>query len=388
MYVTNTGNNTISQINLSTGAIVNANFGAVLNNPSLLAIDPTNTFMYVTNSGNSTISQINLSTGAIANANWTTGTSLNSPTGLVINGSYMYVTNNGNTTISQIDLSTGAVLNATWATGLNSPKSLAITGSYMYVTNSNTISQLFSTINNSIVLNSNWSAGGLNNPTGIVIDSIGKYMYVSDSGNNRIIVFNLQSPPTTVIYNQLVSLSATSQIEETQQRNANCLLQSSQINGGNISQFFNLQGLKIVKCYAVLVPYPATTQTIFLTDYDKSPVQLGVGDCIISASIQSKVTGNSSVSVSICFTGQPVGYNTDIDMWTPNSQIGFNISGTNSTISLAQLNNGNNISLGNVYFPYAYNNWLTCVINNPTLITTVNPLVNLVLLILNPTNPI
>jgi hypothetical protein len=251
-----------------------------------------------------------------------------------------------------------------------------------------TISQLFSTINNSIVLNSIWSAGGLNNPTGIVIDSIGKYMYVSDSGNDRIIVFNLQSPPTTVIYNQLVSLSPTSQIEETQQRNANCLLQSSQINGGNISQFFNLQGLKIVKCYAVLVPYPGTTQTIFLTDYDQSPVQLGVGDCIISASIQSKVTGNSSVSVSVHFTGQPVGYNTAIDMWTPNSQIGFNISGTNSTISLAQLNNGHNISLGNVYFPYSYNNWLTCVINNSSFITSVNSLVNLVLLILNPTNPI
>ena len=38
----------------------------------------------------------------------------------------------------------------------------------------------------------------------------------------------------------------------TQQRNANCVVQASQLNGGNLSQLFDLQAMRIVKGQAVL----------------------------------------------------------------------------------------------------------------------------------------
>ena len=38
------------------------------------------------------------------------------------------------------------------------------------------------------------------------------------------------------------------------QRNSNTLVQASSLNGGNLAQSFNLQGMRVVKGYAYLIP--------------------------------------------------------------------------------------------------------------------------------------
>lgn len=36
-------------------------------------------------------------------------------------------------------------------------------------------------------------------------------------------------------------------MNDIRQRNANCVVQSSQLNGGNLSQFFDLQAMRVIK---------------------------------------------------------------------------------------------------------------------------------------------
>jgi hypothetical protein len=59
-------------------------------------------YLYVLNGGYNTITQILLSTGQVINANW--GTGLNTPYSIATDGTYLYL-GNGNGTISQISLS-------------------------------------------------------------------------------------------------------------------------------------------------------------------------------------------------------------------------------------------------------------------------------------------
>lgn len=66
-------------------------------------------YLYVANDGNNTVSQILLSTGQIVNANWATG--LNSPRSMTTDGTYLYI-GNGNGTISKFSLA-GPPINIT-----------------------------------------------------------------------------------------------------------------------------------------------------------------------------------------------------------------------------------------------------------------------------------
>jgi hypothetical protein len=77
-----------------------------------------------------------------------------------------------------------------------------------------------------------------------------------------------------------------------QQRNANCIVQASQLNGGNLSQFFDLQAMRVVKGQALL---PAsitgldsvTPGYVVVNQYDGSALQLGPSDIVISCVLEN-----------------------------------------------------------------------------------------------------
>ena len=108
----NYGDNSITKIQLQP-IVTNYSWTVGLNSPSGLAIDPTGNSMYVTNSGNGVISQINFVNGSVNNSQWLTG--LDNPNGIIIdsNGLYMYVTNSGNGNISRIVLNNKESLTGT-----------------------------------------------------------------------------------------------------------------------------------------------------------------------------------------------------------------------------------------------------------------------------------
>jgi Uncharacterized conserved protein len=186
MYVTNYDAGTISQIQMSDGSIVNANWATGLTSPDGLVIDSTGTYMYVSNNANR-ISKINMSDGTINTLNWATG--LSSPTGLVIDstGTYMYVSNNANR-ISKINMSDGSIDTLNWATGLNGATGLVIdsTGTYMYVARygPQTVSKI--NMSDGSINTLSWAIGLNGGPLYLAIDTTGTYMYVSQQNNGQI----------------------------------------------------------------------------------------------------------------------------------------------------------------------------------------------------------
>jgi hypothetical protein len=146
--------------------------------------------------------------------------------------------------------------------------------------------------------------------------------------------------------------------------------------------------MRIIKGYASLIPYPDQGdgyKSMFLNSYNDQPISLGCGDCIIAATIESpnEIVADPGVDINIYLCRIPSGYNSQLNEWIPPHVNGLN-NLTNATIIPAQLNTGLNINVDGINSPYAYYNYLLCHINNPYLIKSSNPRVNLTLLILNP----
>lgn len=191
------------------------------------------------------------------------------------------------------------------------------------------------------------------------------------------------------------------------QRNANIFLQPSNFNGGTSAQNFNIQGLRVLKGYAYLIPpeYGYSTyssQTVFINPYDGSPLFLGCGDVILSAVVESYggqiISDNNSFNIQVFLAGIPT-FNSNYNIWEPGKPDTTSIS--NYTIPVTSLNSGQNIILNgvvNIYgnnghwpisynTPLFYNNWINCVINqNGATISNTNPMVKLTLLVLNSFN--
>jgi hypothetical protein len=131
LYIADTSNNTIRQIVISTGAVTTlaglaGNLGssdgtgstARFNSPEGITTDGTN--LYVTDTLNNTIRKINISTGAVTtlaglagNAGSADGTGsaarFYSPEGITTDGTNLYVTDTLNNTIRQVVVSSGVV---------------------------------------------------------------------------------------------------------------------------------------------------------------------------------------------------------------------------------------------------------------------------------------
>jgi YVTN family beta-propeller protein len=100
LYVTNTGNNTVSVVNYTTGLITNTIVG--FNKPEGIAISPNGTFAYVVDYGNDGLVRVSLLNNSIAGVLY--GFGAPKFVYLATNGIIGYVTNSDNNTISVVNL--------------------------------------------------------------------------------------------------------------------------------------------------------------------------------------------------------------------------------------------------------------------------------------------
>jgi hypothetical protein len=242
LYITDTVNNTIQQIVISTGAVTTLagtagssgsadGMGATarFNSPQGITTDGTN--LFVTDTGNNTIRQIVISTGAVTTLAGTAGSSgsadgvgsaasFNSPEGITTDGTYLYVTDTANNTIRQISISTGiapqwtgdvagrvtTLAGAAGSSGaadgtgtaalFNSPQGITTDGTNLYVTDTANDTVRTIVISTGVVVTIAGPAGSsgapdgtgtaalFNSPEGITTD--GTNLFVTDTGNNTI----------------------------------------------------------------------------------------------------------------------------------------------------------------------------------------------------------
>ena len=110
----------------------------------------------------------------------------------VFNGIMYAAGGYGSSYISKINISDGSIVSPNpWANISRNPNGLVIdsTGTYIYVTNNdNRISKI--NMSDGSINTLNWTTG-LNNPFDLVIDNTGTYMYVVIFGDNRISKINM-----------------------------------------------------------------------------------------------------------------------------------------------------------------------------------------------------
>ncbi len=210
-YVTNYGDNTVSQYTISatTGelspmipATVAAGAGSIS-----IAVDALSKYAYVANSQDDTVSQYTIGTGGMLSAMTpsmvATGKSPNSVT--VDPFGNVYVTNNGNNTVSPFyDVDRKGNLFIPWplatvATG-SGPTSVTVdpSGKYAYVANfnANTVSQYTIDVSSASLspMTPSTAAAG-SGPASVTVDPSGKYAYVANFSDNTISEYMIS--PTT-----------------------------------------------------------------------------------------------------------------------------------------------------------------------------------------------
>ncbi len=227
LYVVESGNNTIRKVNIESREVTTLagrggqdpgtadGYGtdAQFNSPSRIVIYGAN--LYVTDSNSNTIRKVVIGTGEVTTiagvaasdpgfvgTSPTVGVSgtvalFNTPSKLAVNtvNKILYVSDSGNRTIRNVVINTGVVttlagnanvgpasVDGTWEQALfSNPTSIVVdeTGSYLYVIDSNLIRKVDVTTRKVTTL-----ANKFNNPSGIALK--GGLLYVADTDNNRI----------------------------------------------------------------------------------------------------------------------------------------------------------------------------------------------------------
>lgn len=177
------------------------------------------------------------------------------------------------------------------------------------------------------------------------------------------------------------------------QRNANCVVQASQLNGGNLAQFFNIQAMRMIKGTVTLPGINGVgggNGSVLINEYDGSAVELGAADVIVAAVVENfsgspvgssvgyqPLTATGPSFVEFTYGGAPT-FNPALNTWVAGAT-GASIS---NPLSVAALNTGirftpivNSTSANMSY-------WVNCVANNPTF-SNINPMLNVTLLVLN-----
>jgi YVTN family beta-propeller protein len=134
VWVANYGDNTVSELDASTGAVIQTI--PVGDEPSGISSDGTH--VWVTNLWDDTVSEIDASTGAVVQ----TITVGSEPYGVSSDGTHVWVANYGDNTVSELDASTGSVVK-TIAVGTQ-PWDVSSDGTHVWVANSvdDTVSEL------------------------------------------------------------------------------------------------------------------------------------------------------------------------------------------------------------------------------------------------------
>ncbi len=239
LYVADTYNNIIRKIVISTGVVTTiagsaasgtqdgTGAAARFYNPFGIATDGTN--LYVSDTSNNTIRSIVISTGVVTTlagaptSGSSNGTgavaSFKAPRGITINGNYLYVADSGNHMIRKIDISANKLINGVVTTfagsitagsaddngiaaSFGAPEGIATDGTSLYVTDStnNTIRKItlagaVTTIAGSGTAGATDAEGtsaSFNTPTGIVTD--GSSLFIADSKNNVIRSIDITIP--------------------------------------------------------------------------------------------------------------------------------------------------------------------------------------------------
>jgi hypothetical protein len=181
------------------------------------------------------------------------------------------------------------------------------------------------------------------------------------------------------------------------QRNSNCLLQASSLNGGNVAQSFNLQGMRIIKGYIKLYDIPPaysnnSFKTIVLDYYSGNPIQLPPSGCIISMAIEnisSQPIPAAFSSTSMCITrAEPPTYDPITNTWLVKNDNDTTVYPIIPYTSLTSFNTGIVYNINTVYGP-AYN-FLVGVFNVyytdiMPIIPIKNPTLGVIILLVNPT---
>jgi hypothetical protein len=181
------------------------------------------------------------------------------------------------------------------------------------------------------------------------------------------------------------------------QRNANCVVQASQLNGGNLSQSFNLQAMRMVKG-TVSLNWSVNNQesgdgNVLVNEYDGSAVELGPADVIVAAVVENgsgsdqgsvgylplAATGGSTLGVILTYGALP-SFNPGMNSWVA----GATGAAISNTLTLASLNTGIRFTpiVNSTSSQMKY--WINCVPNGNTVFTSLNPVLNVTLLVLNP----
>ena len=245
LYVADSVNNTIRKINISTGIVTtlagNATVNpgsangignaATFNSPSGITTDGIN--LYVADTGNNTIRQVEIASGLVStiagNPNIIGGSSdgvgttatFDSPYGITTDGFNLYVADTNNDTIRQIAIDTkevktiagsagnpGAVNDTGSVASFDHPRGITTDGTNLYVADSynNLIrkivlaTKLVTTLAGSgspASTDGNGITAEFNSPCGITTD--GTNIYIADSSNNNIRMIVIASKEVTTI---------------------------------------------------------------------------------------------------------------------------------------------------------------------------------------------
>ena len=201
IYVADTGSSTIRKIVIATGVVSTLAGSADLpgaedgtgsaarfNAPGSITTD--GTYLFVADTGNNTVRQLNIATGAVSTLAGTAGVagaadgsgaaaSFNAPGGITTDGTDLYLSDTGNNMIRKINIATGSV--STLASGLSLPYGITTDGTTLFVADAGSSSVVKVSIASGAL--STW-VSGLDFPTGITTD--GKTLFVADSGANSV----------------------------------------------------------------------------------------------------------------------------------------------------------------------------------------------------------
>ena len=171
VWVTNSGDGTVSEIDAASGTVVNTI--PVGSYPAGVSSDGTH--VWVTNYDDGTVSEIDASSGTVVN----TITVGSYPAGVSSDGTHVWVTNAIDATVSEIDASSGTVVN-TIPVG-SDPDGVSSDGTHVWVTNTDdgTVSEIdasSATVVNTIPVGSD--------PLGVSSD--GTHVWVTNTGDRTV----------------------------------------------------------------------------------------------------------------------------------------------------------------------------------------------------------
>lgn len=221
LYVADTANNVIRQIDKATGAVTTlagtagatgstdgTGSGASFNNPRGITTDGTN--LYVADTNNNNIRKVEIATGVVTTFSGTgsagntdgtgTGASFSGPIGITTDGTNLYVADFGNHTIRQIVIATGVVTTLAGTAGssgstdaigtaalFTNPCDVTTDGTNLYVADfgNSKIRQIsLHAVGLTPAYNVTTIASGFNGPENITTD--GTNLYVADTFNHTI----------------------------------------------------------------------------------------------------------------------------------------------------------------------------------------------------------